>query len=83
MAYKYKANLGREKVEPGKPRAVIGFKDSKGGRWEFDGALPAAAVHTIMVLAATGGKRTSRNVGADDGIAEAFALAAKNGEGES
>lgn len=72
MHSRYKANMGREKAKPGVPRAVIGFKDYAGNRWEFVGALPIAAVDTIRALAVSNGVHHSLKMGQDDGLDGAF-----------
>lgn len=69
----------RKKAEPGKPLAVIKFKDSSGGKWEFDGALPMQAVSSIIMLAVTDGRTTSGKVGMDAAIDAAMLAARREG----
>lgn len=66
----------RKKAAPGKPLTTIKFKDSSGGKWEFDGALPMQAVSSIIMLATTDGRTTCANVGHDEAI-DAAMLAAR------
>ena len=68
----------RPKATPGRPLAVIKFKDSSGSRWEFDGALPMLAVSKIIMLAVSDGVRTSAIDGMDIGIAAAFTAIRNN-----
>jgi hypothetical protein len=72
MTQKYRATFSRDPIKPGKPAAIIAFKDSVGGRWEFSGTMPLTLVHTIQALAATNGRCSSLIAGRDDAIEAAF-----------
>ena len=69
---RYKAIISKGNPPKGIIKTVIGFKDNSGGRWEFVGALPRAAVYIIMAMCATNGERQCYAVGQDEGIENAF-----------